>query len=401
MLGTIVAILFAVYLVLSPYVTGENLRTQVIESTMIAVAIPLLFLLPISMFFCWQPLQQAESKATPRIIDLFKKDKRLAIIGVWTIIFALITLLYGVGAFHHIPQQWLFAAWLIGLGITLDAMRHLVLRIADYFNPYSAVEMFTKEAKQSVRDENEQGLCNWIDALSEVSLKAIQRHSTALANNALDELNDVGRLFLEANKSIGLVTDDKQTKAMGIADKFSYTMFYLYQRLDIAFNNALEKNMEPTCSKIITIMGKLAVSAAKFDMSLASAPLRFLGKFAKKAQEKGLEESTITASCVFIEVSREILTEVDITYYEIKDPFLSIINGMEVLAKGEFKKDKNISIPLLMAPFQELKALFEQGKAKDHQDTPVILQNINRVLGEFEALQTVMSTLPPLPKPEV
>ena len=177
-------------------------------------------------------------------------------------------------------------------------------------------------------------------------------------------------------------------------------MFYLYQRLDLIFSSALRNHIEPTCSKIITLMGKLSIAAAKFDMSLASAPLRFLGKFAKKAQEEGFEESTLAASCVFTEVSKTILNEIDITYYEIKDPFLSIINGMEVLAKAEFKKNNNISIPLLMAPFRELKALFGQGKAKDHQDTPVIMQNIDRVLGEFEALQTVMNTIPEIPPTE-
>ena len=166
---------------------------------------------------------------------MFKKDKHIALAGVWGIIFALITLLYGVGAFHHIPQQWLFACWLIGLGITLDINRHLVMRIADYFNPFAVVQMFTKEAKECIRNENEQDLCGWIDALSEIALKAIQKHSSALANNALDELTDVAKLFLEANKSISHVTDDKESKALGITDKASYTMFYLYQRLDPGF----------------------------------------------------------------------------------------------------------------------------------------------------------------------
>ena len=50
-----------------------------------------------------------------------------------------------------------------------------------------------------------------------------------------------------------------------------------------------------------------------------------------------------------------------------------------------------------MQPFKDLRALFQSEKAKDHQDTPVILQNIDRVLGEFEALQMVMSTIPPIP----
>lgn len=403
MLATIISFLLAVFVVFSPYVTHENLKIPVIESTMLAIAIPLLFLIPVAMFFCWLPLQNAENNATPRIIDMFKNDRHLKIMGAWTIIFALLTLLYGVGAFHYIPQQDLFAAWLVGLGATLDTIRHLVIRIADYFNPSAAVEMFSNEAKECIRNEHEDDLRGWIDALSEITLKGIQKHSSALANASLDAQNDVAKVFLGASKSISHSAEDKEAldKGQGLTDRVSYTMFYLYQRMDLAFNSALQSRLEPTCSKIITIMGKLAVEAAKYDMSLATAPLRFLGKFAKKAQDAGLEESSITASCVFSEVSKALLTDIDITYNEIKDPFLSIINGMEVLAKEEFKKDKNISIPLLMEPFKELKTLFSQGKAKEHQDTPVIMLNIDRVLGEFEALQMVMSTIPKIsPEPK-
>jgi hypothetical protein len=400
MLATIISILMAFILILSPYFTGEELRVPVIESAMLAIAIPLIFLLPLTLFFCWLPLQKAENNSTPRLIDLFKSDKHLRITGAWGVIFALFTLLCGVGAFHEIPQQWLFATWLIGLGITLDANRHLVMRIADYFNPYSVVKMFSNEAKQSIRIEKDQDLCDWIDALSEISLKAVQKHSSALANCALDAQNDVAKTFLEASKSIAHITDAEAAQAKGATNEVSYIMFYLYQRLDLVFSNAIKNHIEPTCSKIITIMGKLAIEAAKFDISLASAPLRFLGKFAKRAQDEGFEESTMTASCVFTEVSKSILNDIDITYLEIKDPFLSIINGMEVLSKAEFKKDKNISIPLLMTPFSDLKALFLQGKAKDHQDTPVIVQNIDRVLGEFEALQLVMNTIPEIPRTE-
>ena len=150
MLATIISIILAIILVLSPYVTGEKLKVPVIESAMLAIAIPLIFLLPLTLFFCWLPLQKAESNSTPRLIDLFRNDKHLRITSAWSVIFALFTLLCGVGAFHEIPQQWLFAGWLIGLGVTLDANRHLVMRIADYFNPYSVVKMFTKEAKETI-----------------------------------------------------------------------------------------------------------------------------------------------------------------------------------------------------------------------------------------------------------
>jgi hypothetical protein len=145
------------------------------------------------------------------------------------------------------------------------------------------------------------------------------------------------------------------------------------------------------------ILGKIAVDAAKYDVSLASAPLRFLGKCAKTAQDQGLEETPVTAVCTFYEVAKTILNDIDIRYYEIKDTYLSIINGIEVLAKGDFRRNKEIDLNILMQPLKDLLILFETPKAKDHQDAPVIIQNIKRVLGEFEALLMVMATLPTIP----
>jgi hypothetical protein len=131
---------------------------------------------------------------------------------------------------------------------------------------------------------------------------------------------------------------------------------------------------------------------------MASHPLRFLGLFAVKAQEKDMKETALKASCTLLGVAHAILDDIDITYLEIKDPFFSITNAMEELAKGSFKKDKSMNIGLLMQPFLELKTMFSADKVKDHQDTPAIIQNIDRVLGEFDALQVVMNTLPTIPE---
>ena len=77
MLATIASILLAIFLVLSPYITGETLKTPVIESTMLAVAIPLLFFLPIALFFCWLPLQKAENNTTPASSTCSKRTNTL------------------------------------------------------------------------------------------------------------------------------------------------------------------------------------------------------------------------------------------------------------------------------------------------------------------------------------
>lgn len=399
MIGTIFSILVAAFLLLNPLLEEASINVTILSVAMIAVGTLFLFVVPAGIAFSWLPLQKAEQNATPRILEMYRKDTHVRLTTSWLIIFPIATFALAIDALymHMLDKKVLFAVWIILLGLAIDAAQHLNKRLLNYLNPFAVVEMFTKEAKNSIQNERELDLCHWIDALSEISIKAIQRHSTSLSNASLSEQQEIASLFFQSSKSISHHRQDSQSKELGITDKVSYTMFYLYQRLELEFDKALTNNLEPICSNIIVILGKIAVDAAKYDISMASAPLRFLGKFAKKAQEKDLQETVIKASCTLLEVARAILNDIDITYLEIKDPFFSIVNNLEELAKGAFRHDKTMNISILTQPFVELKQMFNSEKAKNHQDTPAIVQNIDRVLGEFEALQMVLNTLPTIP----
>lgn len=401
MIGTIFSIVLAILLEFNPYI-HEGAFGIVTRGIIAASAILLLFLSLLAFVFAWAPLQKAEQNSTPRLLEMFRKDKHLLLTSCWLIAFCLLTIVLVSDLIYPLTSQmaWSFPLWLIAFGISLDVIRTYLKRISSYLNPFAVIKMFTQQAKMSIQKDKELDLCNWIDALAEVSIKGIQKHSTSVCHEALAQEQEIIQEFLSASKSIAHVSQDPQTKSLGIRDKVSYTLFYLYQRLDIIFDKALKNQLEPTCSLIITLLGKISVDAAKYDVSLASAPLRFLGKCAKKAQDQGLEETEITATCIFLEVAKEIITEIDLTYYEIKDAFLSIINGMEVLSKEAFKRDKTMNINLLIQPFKDLRALFENEKVKNHQDTPIILQNIDRVIGEYEALLIVMNTMPEIPRIE-
>lgn len=396
MFGTLLSVFFAAYFWWHPI---EDINTPFLRVLMAAIGVLFLFHIPLTYLFILSPLQNAERFSSPRIIDMFRKDKLLKLSTTLLLIFSFASLFFSIETpfLSPIIKFWGFFIWIILLGMAADSLLGMTHHAIKYLNPFMAVELFSRQAKRSVQDDRELDLCHWIDGLSEITLKSIKNHSPSLSNESLSEMQGIARLFFESSKSIGHLNSDKQTEEMGITDKVSYTMFYLYQRLDVIFEQALKNKLEMTCSYIMTLLGKITIDAAKYDVSMASAPLHFMGKFAKKAQQEGFEETALTASCTFIEVAKAILTEIDISYYEIKDPFLSIINGLEILAKGAFRNDKTIPIALLLQPFQELKRMFETEKTKNHQDTPVIMQNIDRVISEFQALQMVMNTIPPIP----
>jgi len=397
MLGTLLALVIALFLQIHPI--PQQIDLSALAAIMLLISIPFLIIFPLGLMWTWLPMQKAEQNATPRILEMFRLDNHIRMTGGVIVAFPLITLAMVGGLLYIYPleRNLILGLWILLLGITIDSLRHYAKRVMRYLNPFSVVTLFTEYAKATIRNNQESDLCHWVDALTEVGIKGIQRHSSAICNLIIDELQEISQLFLEASKSIAHPNKDAQSEALGISDKVGFMMFFIYQRLDMIFQKALNNRMETTCNHLIAVLGKIAVSAAKYDVSLASVPLRFLGKCASHAQNEGLEETPITASCTLLEVAKIILTDIDIRYYEIKDAFLSIINGMDILAKGTFKRNKETNIVLLMQPFKDLKKLFEQPNTKDHQDTPIILQSINRVLGEFEALLLVMNTMPKIP----
>ena len=162
-------------------------------------------------------------------------------------------------------------------------------------------------------------------------------------------------------------------------------------------NLALQQRFEPICSHIQKTLGRIIIHAAKCDITLASYPILYMGKFAKLAQENNMGEVANNTLITLLEVGKMIPQQVDIQYLEIKELYQSIIFYMHEIAKETFRQDKESNLKLLTQPFRDLKALFKRESMVGHQDTPFIDRMINSVLEEFTALESVMNTMPPLP----
>ena len=399
MISIFFSLVLGLMLFLSPYPIETALSEQTIKMIFSIPSFIFLFFTPFALMLAWLPLQKADQNQTPLILNLFKKDIYFKLIHTWLTIFSITTLLITLEPIytHAMHYTWFFPIWVVLFSISLYLSSSFVFRILNYLNPFYVCVLFSKQAKINIINEDAKDFCYWVDSFSDIALKAIQRHSSSLVNLVIKEQQKLASILLMTFKSFSHQKEAKKVEFSGLKDFLSYALFYLYQRLDILFEKSLNNRLEPTSSLIITCFGKIAIDTAKYDITLTSIPLRFLGKCAKKAQDAGCEETTLTASCVLFEVAKEIIDHIDITYNEIKDPFLSIINGMEVLAKETFKRNKEININLLIVPFKQLRELFQSDKIKNHLDTPIILYNIDRIIGEFEALILVMNTLPKIP----
>lgn len=340
-----------------------------------------------ALAFAFSPLQRIEQNFTPRLLDMFRRDTELKLTWGWTLFFVLVSLMMVV-ALDEVKEEYLFAAWIIGFGITLDVYRHMLQRIMSYFNPFQIIKMFTHQATVNIQSENEAGLCDSIDALAEVAVKALNRHSFSLAQDTVNEIRQVAKSLLLSTKTLAHADAEESDEAV------SFGLFYLFERLEMINSCALQQGFEPVISNLINNLGKIAVDAAKCDLSYTVYPLHYMGQFTQDAQDEDLGDMAVRGTIALVEVSRRIIDEVDLQYAALREPFFTVIGQLEEINKEIFRQDKTTNIQILKQPFIELKALFDQEKVANHQDTPIIRADIDRVIGEFTELEAIMNQMP-------
>lgn len=400
MIGSFAGIVLSVLLAFTTIEKGALPDLQGASLLLMGIPAAIIFAYVLIYSLALAPLHKAEQNTTPRLLDMFKQDPLLGFnhLGLIALPLFAFTLGLDANALHFTPAIYILGGWFILVGASLDLLVQFLRRILSYLNPFTVTRLFQQAAKRSIQNDREADLCEWIDALAEVAGRSLDKNGGSLCNQALNELYEIIRLFLEASKSIGHPDTDKQSLELGIKDKVTFTLFYLFDRLDMLFLRALKKRQEPVCSNILTVFGKITIEAAKYDMSLASFPLQYIGKLGFNAHQTQLQSLGLKTTCLYLELARALLNEIDITYLELQEPFFTLIHHMDEIAKESFKQNKNTPIKALVQPFQDLKHLFAQGKAASHQDTPKIVADIDRVIAEFDALALVLMTIPTIPE---
>lgn len=402
-IAIIISILFALFFIFfgSDREVSNPLGLGIVFTTFASL---LMLVQALTLTTAMSPLQASKQLISPRVIKLFKGDRTLKSLNILISLLAIISFAFALDtfSFNLFNKRYLIPVWFIMLGISVDAFNFSMRRIYGYLDPFFVISTLAREANSSIQNDQEAELCNSIDGLAEVGVKALSRHSTAVCNEVGNELQKIVRLIFESSKSISHhVADETQKTSLESPDKVSYTLFFLLQRLEMLNDKAVELKLEPASSNLITVVGKIVISSAKYDLSMTSYPLHFLGRLALKAQRKGLIEVGQKAVCTLVEVAKIILDEIDVTYLELQETFFTLTTQLNEISKEMFRQDKTINIKILKQPFLDLKALFSSEKMAAHQDTPAIMKNIDLALGEYEALEAVMKTIPPIPKPVV
>jgi hypothetical protein len=360
----------------------------------VALSIPFLIITPLLFAFAWTPLQKGEQNMTPRLLEMVSQDKKLGWGAAWLLLFPLISL----ALFGYIgTERGAFPFWVVLFGSSLDILWGLVKKLTAYLDPFKAMTIFSQKAKGEIRGNNLEQLIDSIDALAEVSIRAVDRGNASLARQGVAEIRDIGTHFLASSKSFANLAQDLSDTNRERVDKVAYTYFTLLARLETVGLKAAQIHMESVVSQALTALGRMAISAARYDLTLVAHPFISIGKIAQKALDNHEIDIAAKSEIVLLQSARNIIKESDLSYGDLKSPFITLLNQLEIIEQGRFKENKEITIQILKDPFLELKELFLGDKMKGLPDTPVLLTEVDRILGEFSSLEDVMRTLPPLP----
>lgn len=396
---TLLSIACVLGLMFYPNFLPVNIAGFELAGFMVISGIVILFL---SVFIYTQalgPLNQLEQKMIPNLVDSFRRHVglRFAQIGLLAAVLATFVFAVLLISTNDSHPLLLTCGWVILFGISLDLLRYHLKTTAIFLNPDHLIHEFEREALTAIQNGKDESLWKAVDSLSEVAFNAAEKNKLALGSQTLKTFPPIMHAFYASSKSISRTNVDQEIEKKTGQDEASYTLFYLLQRMELIFDKALKNRLETLCREMIMALGKIIVYGAELDLSLVSFPTHFLTKFGLKAQQHHFGEVAELTTSTLLEISKAIVDRVDLTYAELIEPFHSIINGLANLAKSEFQQNKFANIKVLIQPLLDLQELMNNPKIAEHRDAPAIRQEIERTLSEFEVLEQVMRTLPPMP----
>jgi hypothetical protein len=342
----------------------------------------ILLITPLIVGLTLLPLQAASVETSSKAMNMARRDPVQIVLAVVWIAFALFSFFTAVFGTYI-----LFVIWIIWFGLSLDAIMLYIWRAAGFSDPYRLVKLHLQDGRRNFPPHRQRELCASIDALAEVSLKAMYQKSLPLSTAVVDAMETLGKEYLDC------VKDAESEEAGG---RVNYTLGFLLHRLQMLFNLAAEDRLEPMANQIILSTAKLTCAVAGYDTSLTSLPVHFLESFFGAAREYELKEVTVNSSIVLHEMAKSLIEDPELRDKNLRDVLFSLIEQMEKLAKETFKEDKNTPISLLTEPFQDLKSLLEE-KIPEFSGSKDVIATLNRVITEFQALRGVLQSIPNIP----
>lgn len=271
----------------------------------------------------------------------------------------------------------------LGVCVAILSLWALACYYSSWVNPYTLLDKVSKKIHQSIADKNLASLCDGIEHLQEFADKGMKQDSLPLVFAALDKELEVGKQFLSDSNTLDL-------------PQIGYVLQFLFERLKGLFTRGLKENRETVCVKVNTILGKLALHAMKTHPHFTASALALSGKLAEQAVREGYYDVGIKTGLMLIELSRSVANEGDVEAKELQEALLEIVKNLEEISKELYKQNKNTPLEIIKEPLLQLKLVLVGSKNSAHPAVVVAIADIDRVLSEYQELELILKTIPPI-----
>ncbi|GEM_PF-2517722 len=336
-----------------------------------------LFVTPLIRALISSGAQSSVVESTSLAIRAVQRDK---ILKLYTWIFAGFILFSFAVALFNLTA--LFLLWFLWLGVAIDAAYMYTTRQQRYLDPTHLIEVFEKEAVKCFKSNDQLGLRQSVDAIAEIGLKGLFQRSVGLSLQVVESLEKLGTELFEQRTSLN-------------EESMNYLLVTLLQRLEMIYSQAVEERLEVIAGRASLSVVKLLEPVTKHNAEHTRINFHFLAKFFELAADQELYGVTDQLSIQLFEMGKQMLRTPELQQKGLGITLMGVITHLELMAQEAFKQDKNRPVPMLTHPFHELKSLVEP--MKGFKDREAILQELDRVLAEFEALQAVLQSVPNIP----
>lgn len=267
-------------------------------------------------------------------------------------------------------------------GISIDLFLLFVRRLTAYFNVGKMLDKLRQRVLQAWQRKD---LKEWqflVTGLSQKILQSLEKGAQPLTQQRLDTLFKMEADVLDRVKSPA----DEST---------SFSMGLYIENISLIIGKIFELKNAFAMDYTLALLSKMVLKTARVDFNLALVPLHYVKTWTLEAIGRFEGDTGIKLTLALVEVFKEIAALKDFKERDAKSLFVPLITTLEEIAKEMFKKNKSIKIALLKAPFLEMGIAVESPPFDIHPDTPLLKQQLRRILDEFTALETVMLTVPP------
>lgn len=391
MIGTILGLIAALFFMVMMPASGLQIDVFAVSFVFVVAATFFLGITFSAKARAWANLARAEMEIFPRAQELFLKDKLLPL--CFLILFAFVLFSYTsvffvlIGLSPFVLSK-LLILWIFLFGITFDVIRFQIRRMMSYSDGLFLLMRIKSEFVKDIEKGKDQEAFDLVDTLVDVLGKSVRTASTYVAVHTLNEMLLVIESYVGAT-GIYLRGRPEEASKTSLLDRTSYFCAYVSKRLEWVFHFALTEKMEPIAEEIIVIFGKFSLYFVKYHPSLSHLPLLFIERFAKFAIDKGNDEVAIRAQATLSELIKNYMLLAKEKGESMKEIAFNAFSHLEEIVKEMYRKNKEMNVALLMQPFAEIGQFLANPELESLIDREEILNELRRILGEFNALDTL------------